>query len=481
MTALTGRVQIETTSSIMHACQVYSSKITHAGRHAGTKEAYDLKLNLEHIRHLGRWVMGQMENFYAPKNPIVGAFYMAHFNDRDAPYFIERDMVNPPLELQRKIFPWIETSFKDIPDKDASWVEECNAEMEGIDPKKTTENDVFWDRILDGSAKRLSQVHTSDVIERSGFLKLMVRMRRVILQDAVILMDTKNSDGTETLSNRLIESLPQIFQSQAFLDFKSQLLRAISERRRRIDIVNPTVQIDNNSMVGAFNTLGRQSQGTELELRKVQQAMDQLSQRVDEGMGRTHELIRNLSSSRSSLPATPAIPTSQDQYQQMLQIKALQLMIDRLQSFSPLPQSPNLLHQHSPQSNAQGSQQTHSLPHTDLNPSQQLPDLDGVHPYEADDRVKGYIMKPDNGQITVKQAWDEFHGPIAEAKNRDKKWPYTSSRKRAYHRRKQFIELIKGMAEDGQPSEAFLDEVSEKYRGRTINNVLEELKQLSKD
>ncbi|KAG0009279.1 hypothetical protein BGZ82_004120, partial [Podila clonocystis] len=64
----------------MRACLVYSTKVTHSGRHAGTSEAYHLGLSLDNIRHLGRWVIGQMESFYAPRNPIIGVFYMAHFN-----------------------------------------------------------------------------------------------------------------------------------------------------------------------------------------------------------------------------------------------------------------------------------------------------------------------------------------------------------------------------------------------------------------
>ncbi|KAG0299599.1 hypothetical protein BGZ99_004088, partial [Dissophora globulifera] len=77
--ALTGRSQIITTSRVMQACEVYSTKVTHSGRHAGTAEAYRLGLSASGVRHLGRWIIGQMENFYAPKNPIIGAFYMAHF------------------------------------------------------------------------------------------------------------------------------------------------------------------------------------------------------------------------------------------------------------------------------------------------------------------------------------------------------------------------------------------------------------------
>lgn len=79
---------MDATEAVMHACNVYSAKLTHAGHHAGVSEAYERGLSMDDIRHLGCWVMGQMENFYAPKNPTRGAFCMAHFGPQE-PYFLE--------------------------------------------------------------------------------------------------------------------------------------------------------------------------------------------------------------------------------------------------------------------------------------------------------------------------------------------------------------------------------------------------------
>ncbi|KAF9079483.1 hypothetical protein BGX27_006364, partial [Mortierella sp. AM989] len=60
---------------------------------------------------------------------------MAHFNKNDEPYFIGRDLVTPPLPLQRLIFSWIEYGFNnDMPDKTESWIKECDQEMEEVDP-----------------------------------------------------------------------------------------------------------------------------------------------------------------------------------------------------------------------------------------------------------------------------------------------------------------------------------------------------------
>ncbi|KAF9186252.1 hypothetical protein BGZ50_002581 [Haplosporangium sp. Z 11] len=103
--ALTGRIQMNVTSSVMRNYKVYFIKMTHSGRHVGVSEAYQLGLSLANIRHLGQWEIGQMEDFYASKNPIIGVFCMTHFNKKDEPCIMKRDLVTPPLELQLLIFP----------------------------------------------------------------------------------------------------------------------------------------------------------------------------------------------------------------------------------------------------------------------------------------------------------------------------------------------------------------------------------------
>ncbi|KAF8924619.1 hypothetical protein BGZ58_001617 [Dissophora ornata] len=76
---------------------------------------------------MGRWSMGQMVVYYLPKNPAVGAFYMAHFNKIGESYFIKRDLVTPLLPLQHLSYPLIERAFnKDMPWRTDSWIKECD-------------------------------------------------------------------------------------------------------------------------------------------------------------------------------------------------------------------------------------------------------------------------------------------------------------------------------------------------------------------
>ncbi|KAK3807502.1 MAG: hypothetical protein J3R72DRAFT_499432 [Linnemannia gamsii] len=226
--ALTGRAQQLATAAVMRACEIFSVRLTHAGRHAGCKEAFKLGLGIEDIQHLGRWVVSQMMSFYAPKNPIKGAYFMAHFNGTDEPCILERDLVPPPPELQRMLFGWIEHVFDSDGSSDETaeaWHATCLAEMTGYDPDEITKEDIFFEAKSNISAAQ-SGIEQSAHMDKIAFLKLLVRMRRVIIQDAVLCIQLV--PGTNRiLSNSLIEKLPKVFESALFLDYSKDLILAI--------------------------------------------------------------------------------------------------------------------------------------------------------------------------------------------------------------------------------------------------------------
>ncbi|KAG0312590.1 hypothetical protein BG000_006185, partial [Podila horticola] len=228
--ALTGRAQQLATAAVMRACEIFSVRLTHAGRHAGCKEAFKLGLGIEDIQHLGRWVMSQMMSFYAPKNPIKGAYFMAHFNGTDEPYILECDLVPPPPELQCMLFNWIEHIFDGSSDETVkAWHATCHAEMTGYDPDEITKEDIFFEAKSNIPAAQ-SGIEQSAHTDKIAFLKLLVRMRRVIIQDAVLCLQLV--PGTSrTLSNSLIEKLPEVFESELFLDYSKDLLLTIQQHR----------------------------------------------------------------------------------------------------------------------------------------------------------------------------------------------------------------------------------------------------------
>ncbi|KAG0002704.1 hypothetical protein BGZ65_002410 [Modicella reniformis] len=99
----------------------------------------------------------------------------------------------------------------------------------------------------------------------------------------------------------------------------------------------------------------------------------------------------------------------------------------------------------------------------------------------SSDRTKGYMMLQDNGLLSIQQVWDEFHGPIQQAISGDSKWPYTESRKKAYRRRREFVDMIKDQAHrEHQPFNEVLEVFKKKYENRTINSIREEIKEKAK-
>ncbi|KAG0351216.1 hypothetical protein BGX24_007902, partial [Mortierella sp. AD032] len=129
----------------------------------------------------------------------------------------------------------------------------------------------------DWTANRLT---SSAQVDRIAFLKLLIRMRRVILQDAVLYL-TPDSKG-RTLDNSLFTSLPHIFDSPMFMTFKSDLLQAMESHRQNSTLVSPSVLIDKQDVSNALNNLSNQVTHAQTSLgnqvSQVQAALNQVSQ-----------------------------------------------------------------------------------------------------------------------------------------------------------------------------------------------------------
>lgn len=256
--ALTGRTQQLATSAVMRACEFFSARLTHAGRHAGTKEAFKLGLPINDIQHLGRWVMSQMMSFYAPKNPIKGAYFMSHFNGTDEPYILDRDLVVPPPELQRLVFPWLEDAFNGSSEETVdAWHKTCALEMTDYDPEEITDGDIYFEAKDEIPAVQ-SGLEQSAPTDKEAFLKLLVRMRRVIVQDAVQFLIPR-TNGLK-LSNHLIQGLPEIFASQHFLDYSILVKHMMESHREESAIIAARVAIGGASLIKAINRLSQQLQ-----------------------------------------------------------------------------------------------------------------------------------------------------------------------------------------------------------------------------
>ncbi|KAF9964554.1 hypothetical protein BGZ70_006308 [Mortierella alpina] len=223
------------TAAINDTCKIegtrFEPRYTRMGRYSGSHEAFELGMTPKDINRLGRWTTpsGRLQSRGTALNPVNAAFCLAHYKDTE-PYIIERDCVAPPLSLQRLIFPWIEHSFaNDMPAKTEAWIKECDRAMLGVDSREP-KTSKYWDPETKWTkSKNPTNLMRTTLDDRMGFLMLLVRMRRVILQDAVLYL--KPDDKGRNLSNALFTSKQanrDIFESAAFQSFQGELLRKMN-------------------------------------------------------------------------------------------------------------------------------------------------------------------------------------------------------------------------------------------------------------
>ncbi|KAF9368227.1 hypothetical protein BGX21_006728, partial [Mortierella sp. AD011] len=251
--------QIAAVNRIYERNKIVSNKKTHGGRHAGSLQAQAQGASYGDISAAGRWSskQGAMEISYLSNLPFGAAVVMAQYKEQGS--CLARDRVSPPVELQRAIFPWIEDIYGP-PESDSGqeWRKQCEVAMSGADenepePLGAKKDDVEraqtpkeqqWGRqrrqqgpkaapsaseptesVGDeepGSSSLVADTTTPDTydakaIYKRAFLKLLVRCRRIILQDAAVLMHYK-------LGNYLLED--EVFQSQLFENFAKQVIEA---------------------------------------------------------------------------------------------------------------------------------------------------------------------------------------------------------------------------------------------------------------
>lgn len=206
------RHQLNTARAAFGLARIQTSRGTHASRHAGILEAEGSGLNPGDLAHLGRWNHDKMTSYYLSGLAIPGAFANAGF--KNDPYVLDRDCLVPPLALQRMIFPDIESQYPDH----AKWIAECDDIMAGtqrtagtIAVKIFAANAEEQGPEEQGPEEQYSRVDCA----KYSVLGLLLKLRRVILQDAVMFFD---SNGVNPLLRHFI------FSTVEFLEFKAKML-----------------------------------------------------------------------------------------------------------------------------------------------------------------------------------------------------------------------------------------------------------------
>ena len=223
----------------------------HAARKTGVQYAQSRGLKADEIRkathHNEKDVLSTA---YMAELPLDQMRVAAGFRHDRREYWLRRALLDPPLELQQKIFPWLEKALTD----------QHNAQ------------------------RRLMCT--------SGFLKLLQKLRTVILQDAVFLLGVemeveRRIDGQEAKSFAFRDHpifQDELFSSPLFLSFAEDLKKAAAEA---VDPADTTME---NVMPALNDKLDLQTQAilgahaaSNAELKKWVE--EKLDEKLDEKLG----------------------------------------------------------------------------------------------------------------------------------------------------------------------------------------------------
>lgn len=103
--------QYNATKKIFLEHGFHTSRVTHGGRHAGAMEAEFLGIPTDTIKKGVGWkdCLGRLETHYLGKVPSEFARSIAGFWNKL--FGLKRNRINPLIELQQEVFPWIENCF----------------------------------------------------------------------------------------------------------------------------------------------------------------------------------------------------------------------------------------------------------------------------------------------------------------------------------------------------------------------------------
>lgn len=233
--------QRDSTSTCFQRQRVTSRHITHSGRHSGSSEARLLRIRREDIRKGGRWVQGsgKLDLNYDDDPAYSFAVEMAGFLGGQVPFHLKRNEASPSLALQRQIFPAIESAFgpPGSPEYE-EWQMECVHEME---EKNANDSSQLGDTLplqYDPNVRGFVPCNTrqSDLAKKC-FLKALLRLRRVILQDAAVYLSHFTN-----VQSPLLET--GVFTTPAFKTFMEQMEAALCEEEVALQVdMHPNVKL----------------------------------------------------------------------------------------------------------------------------------------------------------------------------------------------------------------------------------------------
>ncbi|KAG0379406.1 hypothetical protein BGX24_000571 [Mortierella sp. AD032] len=188
---------------------------------------------------------------------------MAGFRNKS--FLFTRNEVDPSLELHRMLFPFIESLIGDPGTvKNTDCRRDCDKEMNQFDPNNTKEVETILPEPLIPLPESDNTRRPTVYRVRSNItfvLRLMLRFRRVLLQDAAVLL------------------FLGIFKSKKFLSIKMDVVAALLMERIELPKDIP------DNMLRALEVSSSNHSGGMQELRKVPIAFnDNLTQQSNQGL-----------------------------------------------------------------------------------------------------------------------------------------------------------------------------------------------------
>jgi hypothetical protein len=181
-----------------------SSKVTHGGRKAGAQHAHASGASIEDIAHHGNWNYRRLVTHYLTQVSKEVPYKMAGFTLPNEEFWLERNTLIPPKELQKMLFPFIEDLFPGNQDW-ARWIE-----------------NVMEDNPEDLNRPQTSRVeYAGEYYPAMRLVLTLAHLRKVILQDAVVLLSI-TEDSLCMYGQHDIFTIPA-FSSPMFREYSSQL------------------------------------------------------------------------------------------------------------------------------------------------------------------------------------------------------------------------------------------------------------------
>lgn len=241
-----------------------SSKVTHGGRKAGAQHAHANGASIEEIAHHGNWNHRRLATHYLTQLSKDVPYRMAGFTLPNEEFWLERNTVIPPKELQRMLFPFVEDLFPGNQDWMA-WV----------------------DNIMDDNPEELNRPQSSRVDYPNEYYPAMrvmivlVHLRKVILQDAVVLRSIEDDSGWCLYNDHDLFKLP-VFNVPMFREYSRQLRESMGNATSPLtDSLTANAPALHHEFRSVKTTLGTLDGLIRQQTTYLQQRFDEAERRAD--------------------------------------------------------------------------------------------------------------------------------------------------------------------------------------------------------